>query len=400
MRVAARQDYGWDARAPLLELDFPEAVFVARLDRVRARMAASGLDVLAVWEEGAGGHNVRYLSGFAMPTTWIGGSLVLVHRERDPVLLTSAVAHGEPMHSNIQTTWFRDVRGVAGQRAADMVAAAGEVLAAWGADRLHIGFFEPDRLPHDIRQGFEAAWATQSLQSDHGILRAERRIKTGEEIAVLRRLGRITSIGMEAAMQAVRPGAREADVAAAAHAGCIAAGAEQMTFGCYAVAGRRSALKNVPPRADKAIQPGELVMIDLGCKLAGYQSDMSRNVVAGSPDAPLRAMLEACLAALDAGKAAIRPGMRDIDVPAAMRAEIARHGFAQWDWSICHGYGLELAEAPMFSRGAPSVLEAGMCFYVEPMIVPPEIGSVCLEDMIVVTETGCEVLTSAPLRVW
>ncbi len=363
-------------------------------------MRAAGLDAVAVWEEGANGHNVRYLSGFYMPTTWIGGSLVLVGREGDPVLVTSAVAHGEPMHSNIQTTWLRDVRCLRTLDDGDIVRAALPVLRGWLEPGSRIGFAGFDRMPYGLRAGFEAALADYRLSDDAGVLKAERMVKTPAEIELLRRLGRITAKGMAAAMDRAAPGVSESEIAAAAHAACVAAGAEQMTFGCFAAAGRRGALKNGAPRPDRKVAADELVVIDLGCKLGGYQSDMSRNVVAGRPDGMVEAMVLACQSALAVGKEIVRPGARDIDVVEGMRGEIGRHGFSQWDWSICHGYGMELVEAPLFSGEAPRVLEEGMCFYIEPMIIPPHVGAVCIEDMVVVTKEGCEVLTDVPVAAW
>ncbi|MCB4768475.1 Xaa-Pro peptidase family protein [Ancylobacter sp. Lp-2] len=396
--MESRNPYGWKERSAVLELDFDESEFRSRIRSVQTRLEALDLDALLVWEEGANGSNVRYLSGFYMPPTWIGGSLVLVGREGDPVLVTSAVAHGEPMHSNIQTTWLRDVRAV-GLDYAEVIAAVAGLAAGWRPGR-RIGVAGFDRLPYALRVGLDAALEGHRLLDDGGLMKAQRVIKSPAEIALLRRLGAITAAGMDAAMAAVAPGVTESEVAAAAHRGCMAAGAEQMTFGCFVGSGKRGALKNMPPRPDRRILPDQLVVIDLGCKLGGYQSDMSRNVVAGQPAADVAAMVETCRRALDAGKAMIRPGVADRDIVAAMRELIAGAGFAPWDWSICHGYGLDLVETPTFAASEPTIIEAGMCFYVEPMIIPPEIGAICIEDMIVVTEDGFENLTPVRTAAW
>ena len=396
--MSARNAYDWDSRKELLEIDFEEQEFRSRIKSVQHRMRDAAIDVLLVWEEGPRGSNIRYLSGFYMAPTWIGGSLVIVERDGDPKLVTSSVAHGEPMHSNIQTSWLRDVRAVdLGYR--ELLAVVRDIGRTWPS-RSRIGVVGFDHLPYALRMGLVDALDGRTLVDDGGLLKGQRAIKSAAEIALLRKLGQITAAGMNEAMAAVRAGSTESDVAAAAHHGCVAAGAEQMTFGCFVGAGKRGALKNMAPRADRRISPNELVVIDLGCKFGGYQSDMSRNVVAGTPTDEIARMIESCQRALVVGKAAIRPGIADQAIVSAMHESISASGYTQWDWSICHGYGLDLVETPTFALSDPTTIEAGMCFYVEPMIIPPAIGAICIEDMIVVTETGFENLTPVPVEAW
>lgn len=158
------------------------------------------------------------------------------------------------------------------------------------------------------------------------------------------------------------------------------------------MAGPRGALKNVFPRPERKIGPADLVVVDLGCKYRGYQSDMSRNAVA-EPDDQISTILEATQAANDAAFAFARPGVTTHHVLDVMRGAIAEHGFAAWDFSLCHGFGMDLTETPMFLRAPALVLEAGMCFYVEPIIADESFGCACIEDMLLVTEDGCEKLT-------
>ncbi len=97
---------------------------------------------------------------------------------------------------------------------------------------------------------------------------------------------------------------------------------------------------------------------------------------------------------------ATKPGATVNEIVKAMNEVIAAGGWAEWDWSTGHGFGLDLAEAPFFIPQNEEPLEAGMCFYLEPMIVPTDLGTACPEDMILVTENGCEQLTTTPLRNW
>ncbi|WP_269751189.1 M24 family metallopeptidase [Acuticoccus mangrovi] len=380
-----------------MELDFSADEYARRCRELAAEMREDGLDALLIFERGGDCSNTRYLTGFAHASTFTGDSLTLVRDDGEVALITSAIAHGEPMHSNIQTAWLETVRCLASGAAEAFAATAGEVLAAWTSRR--VGLHDPDHLPLGIYRALTALGGLR-FSPAQDLVAPLRRVKSPAEIAVLRRLGAITAEAMGAAVAAVREGVSESEIAAEAHRSAIAAGAELMAFGCYVATGPRGALKNVAPRPDRFVAPGELVVIDLGLKLAGYQSDMSRNVVVGRVDPRLADMLDACDAALAAGKAATRPGVRDVDVVAAVREVIAERGFEADDYSICHSYGLDLVEAPRFDAARPTTLTAGMTFFVEPMIIPPHVGSVCIEDMIVVTDTGCETLTPLPTRHW
>lgn len=384
--MTAKVPYGWAERAPLLELDFPTAEFEGRIARVQAALDASGMDALLVWEEAERGGNVRYLSGFNM--VW-GSSVVLVHRSKPPVLVTNAVAHGEPMHSNIQTTWFEDVRVSFSGAADDLHALAASVLAAWGAAPGKVMVAGHALAPYSAARPMIEAHGERAIAGGDALMARLRAIKSPAELEIIRRVAALTSRAMDAAMAAAVVGASESDVAAAAHHACIAGGAERMSFGCFPAAGRRGNLKNVFPRADSRIMAEDLVVIDLGCKLAGYQSDMSRNVAA-RPSQLLRDVVDAASAANDAAFAHARPGVTTHSVVEAMNAVIAERGFAEWDFTLCHGFGLELTETPMFRNHPPLTLEAGMCFYVEPIIAHESFGCACVEDMLVVTAEGSE----------
>ena len=221
-----------------------------------------------------------------------------------------------------------------------------------------------------------------------------RRIKSPAEIEKLRELAGIATTTMEAAIDATRPGVTENEIAAAAYQAAFAAGAERMTD-FFAVAGRRSFMKNVMPMPGKRVQPDELVEFDMNLELAGYIADHARNTVAGHPSAEVREILDLSLEAHQAGLAATKPGATVNEIMRAMHDVITAGGWAEWDWSTGHGFGLDLAEAPMFIPQNNEPLEPGMCFYLEPMIVPSHIGTACPEDMILVTDSGCEQLTTS-----
>jgi len=395
--VPARVPYSFADREPWLELDFPIAEFQRRVAAVQAALEDDELDALLVYGDQHLQANVRYLSGFF---GLFGQSWLVVGRSGEPVLVTNAVLHAEPMHSNVQKTYLRDVRPLphptsTGTRLTLVefaLEAVGEISAGGRVGISDLGIPAPVYLDLRERLGERLTPAPQ-------IMRRLRRIKSPAEIEKIRQLAGIASVTMEAAIAATRPGVTENEIAAAAYEAAFSAGAERMTT-FFAVAGRRSFMKNVLPMPGKVVQPDELVEFDMNLELAGYIADHARNTVAGQPTPELREILDLTLAAHAAGLEATRPGATVNDIVRAMNDVIAAGGWAHWDWSTGHGFGLELAEDPMFVPQNNEPLEPGMCFYLEPMIVPSHIGTACPEDMILVTENGCEQLTTTPLRNW
>lgn len=399
--VRARVPYAWADREPLLELTFEIDEYRARLQRIQSALDDADLDGLVLYGGAGTEANVRYATGFP---SWWGDSLAMVPASGDITLITSAVFHGEPMHSNLQTTWVEDLRPLLNPQTTGSTVSlshlAKDVVSAWGAQRGKLGLADARAIPARVEHELRAALEPASIEDATGMLIELRAVKSAAEIELLRRLGRIASTAMEAGLEAVRPGARESDVAAAVNHAAMAAGAERVPLGCFAIGGRRSFMKNVHARHDKRIERDELVSIDFGAVLGGYCSDMARVVVAGTPSPELEDLMETCLEAQEAGLAVTAPGTAMKEVLEVMSDVIARRGWAEWDWTTSHGGGLELVEEPMFHRGNTRPLEAGMYFYIEPMIVPTHVGTICIEDLVLVTDDGRERLTTTERRTW
>jgi Xaa-Pro aminopeptidase len=399
--ITARVPYAWEDREPLLELDVPVSEFERRIAGIQEGMAREGIDAVLVHGGGGAESHLRYVTGFL---SWWGETIAAIPRNGQPIFLTNSIFHGEPMHSNVQTTWLRDIRPAMNRQSAanavSIIDLSRQALDEWGVSTGKIGVVDMRDLPHRIYTELQSAFPAAELVDAAPLVFAMRRIKSPAEIAVIRKLAHATSAGMDAAMAASKAGAFETDVAAAGCAEAIRAGAERMIYGVLTAAGKRGFMKNIYPLPGKRIEPDELVVIDLGAVLGGFRSDMSRNVVAGTPSDEVRRMLDACVEAQEAGLRATKPGATIGSILETMQAVIAGHGFAEWDWTTAHGFGLDILEEPYFHPGSQKRLEPGMCFYIEPMIVPTEIGTICFEDMVLVTEDGCEQLTVSPKRVW
>jgi Xaa-Pro aminopeptidase len=195
------------------------------------------------------------------------------------------------------------------------------------------------------------------------------------------------------ALKKIRPGVTEVEVAAAMEYEARRAGAESMSFPTILASGARSAI--VHGRASGARIPRRgFVVCDFGVILAGYCSDRTRTVHVGRPSAEARRLYETVLEAQQAAIAEVRPGATAADVDGAARRVLRKRKLAQYfTHSTGHGLGLEIHEAPRLAEGQTHKLEPGMVITIEPGAYLPGKWGVRIEDVVVVTPSGCEVLT-------
>lgn len=195
------------------------------------------------------------------------------------------------------------------------------------------------------------------------------------------------------ALQVIRPGVREVEVAAEMEHAARKAGAEAMSFETIIASGKRSALPH--GRASQAAIPAQgFVVFDFGVILSGYCSDMTRTVYVGRPSAEARGIYQAVKQAQQAAVDAVRPGISLSEIDGAARKSLQNSGLARYfTHSIGHGVGLEIHEAPRVAAGQTEILQPGMVITIEPGVYLPGKWGVRIEDMVVVTERGCEVLT-------
>ena len=219
--------------------------------------------------------------------------------------------------------------------------------------------------------------------------------KDSDEIRHIRTAVQLASDIFPEVVQAVHTGVSENEVAAELEHHARRAGAEKMSFETIVAAGRRSALPHARPTREP-IGRG-FVILDYGVILAGYCSDMTRTVRVGRPDRASQRLYDFVLEAQLAGIAAVRAGIETQQVDEAARSVLRKHKLDKYfTHSLGHGVGIEIHEAPRLARGQTQKLETGMVVTIEPGVYIPGDGGVRIEDMVLVTETGCEVLTPTP----
>ena len=205
---------------------------------------------------------------------------------------------------------------------------------------------------------------------------------------------------------AIRPGMSERAVAKVLEAAMRDAGFERLAFDTIVASGPHAALPHYRA-GDRLLSAGDLLVLDFGGVLDGYCCDLTRTVSIGPPSPESQRLHDAVLAAQLAAIAAVRPGIEASDVDAAARHVLEARGLGDaFGHGTGHGLGLEVHEEPRVSRRReglpPTMLEPGMIFTVEPGAYLPGFGGVRIEDDVLVTETGCDVLTAVPreLRVF
>jgi Xaa-Pro aminopeptidase len=226
-----------------------------------------------------------------------------------------------------------------------------------------------------------------------GLIMRQRMLKDADELHTVTDAVKLGAAVYEEALKAIRPGVRESEIAGGLEHAARRAGADGMSFETIVAAGKRSALPHGRASGQPIPRRG-FVVVDSGVILRGYCSDMTRTVHVGRVDRKGRLWYKAVLEAQLAGIAAVAPGKTAAEVDQAARRVLQKAGLDRYfTHSTGHGVGLEIHEPPRIAKGQTERLEPGMVITVEPGIYVPGKGGIRIEDMVVVTRTGCRVLT-------
>jgi Xaa-Pro aminopeptidase len=365
----------------------------ARLERVRSSMASMGLDALVVTHL----PNIQYLTGFV----GTAGAVIVLARRRCQLVVdfryvAAAAALAAPLGEQLEVETVEQSYDEA-------------IVALLGRERAARIGIEAAYLPVSRFNAISAALASRAplpLHSETGtpvlvpterLVERARVIKDAEEIASLREAGRRLARVADGLAALIRQGRTEHAIAADIEEALRAAGFSRPAFETIVASGPNSVLPHARPTS-RAVQAGDPTVLDFGGVYAGYCVDLTRTVQLGPPSPALRGLYEAVSEAQKAALAVVRPGVTASTIDAAARGVLERHGLGQaFGHGTGHGLGLEVHEEPRIGKASPRVpdvvVEPGMVFTIEPGAYVPGVGGVRIEDDVLVTQTGCEVLT-------
>jgi Xaa-Pro aminopeptidase len=348
-----------------------------RLERLRAFMGEAGVD-LAVMGPAA---DMAYLVG-ARPHPDERLCLLLVGRRGLGLLVPALNADEVAGQTDLALHTHADEEGPG--------AALARALVAGGGGGVRVVAFE-DGMRTDFALTVLEALPGAAARRLGPLTGALRVVKDADELSALRRNAGQADEAVRAAVAAARAGVSEREVADAAERRFRELGARPQ-FGIVG-SGPNGAFPH-HATGERRLAPGDAVVLDVGASSEGYCSDITRMLVVGEPTARYRHVHGVVERAVQAALAAVRPGALGRDVDRAARAVIEEAGFGpRFVHRTGHGIGMMGHEAPYLTATADVVLEPGMTHSVEPGIYLPGEFGVRLEEIVVVTEGGCEVLS-------
>lgn len=351
-----------------------------RLERLRQALHERQLDALIITNP----LNRRYLSGF----TGSAGVLLIMH---DRVLLMSDFRYETQAKLEAPNFEFRLLLSDSAftKLLPGLIQEFGIQKLGFEATTVSVAQFS------GWRKELAAAGSQVQLFETEGLIEHLRQIKDSSEIELLRRAVAIGDAAFAAIQPMLRPAMREREVAWELEKAMRERGAEGLAFEIIVAAGDNGSRPHARA-GDEQLGVGRPIVMDFGARVNGYHGDMTRTVILGEADEKFWTIYNIVLEAQQQAEAEIRAGMTGPQADAIARDRIAAAGYGdEFGHSLGHGVGLAIHEEPRLSHLRQDLLSAGAVVSVEPGIYLPGWGGVRIEDLVVITETGIEVLTQS-----
>jgi Xaa-Pro aminopeptidase len=346
---------------------------VDKLLKLREKLLTQGMDGLLILRP----QNRRYLSNF----TGSSGALLITANK---ALLFTDFRYIE--QATVQAKEFEILKHAA---------VIWDTLGEYCQELNTIGI-EQDFVTVDQYKQLEARLESNQLVSAEKLMEELRSVKDSAELSEIERAVRLADMAFSHILTFIEPGMTEIQVALELEYFMRQNGASGSSFDFIVASGPRSSLPH-GVATERVISQGEIVKMDFGCMVNGYCSDITRTIIMGDPNPKQREVYDTVLEAQLRAIAAIKPGLTGKQVDQVARDFITSKGYGDnFGHGLGHAVGLAIHEEPRLSPTGNKVLEPGMVVTVEPGVYLPNWGGVRIEDMVVVTETGCRVLTQAP----
>ncbi|MBI4567489.1 MAG: aminopeptidase P family protein [Planctomycetes bacterium] len=348
----------------------------ARLKQLRAHMREKGLDAFVVTDE----TNVRYLSGFT------GDSSALLITDDRRYIVTDG-RYMEECERECPDWKVVERQEFTFEKIGETAKKHGVKTVGIEAHHVTVGQMR------EVRRAFKKT----RIRATRGVVHRMRMIKDEREIELIRAANRVGERGLYQLLSDLRPGRTEAVLAARLELYFRTLGATRESFPCILAARQTSSIPHYHPTLRK-IRTGDPVLVDSGAVVNSYCSDLTRVFFTNGAVPPKwEVMYGAVLEANRVATEAVRPGVKAIDVDKAAREYLKAVGFdKEFAHSTGHGLGMNVHEPPRISKWDRTVLKPGMVITIEPGVYVPGFGGVRIEDMVMVTETGRETITTFP----
>jgi Xaa-Pro aminopeptidase len=354
-----------------------------RLTALRRVLDALELDAILISRSA----NKRYFAGFKLgfgeeATSGYSGSL-LVTRDAQLILAdsryTEQAAVEAPAYEVVATT---------GRLEAELPA----LLERYAIESLGM---EAQVVPHATWAALAAAAPGTELHQVDDELVPLRIVKSAEEVAAIEAACSLTDACFSHLVAVTRSGMTERQVASEIESFFRAHGSDGLAFEPIVLAGARAAMPHGRP-SDAVVEPGNVLLIDFGCAVEGYRSDMTRTLFVGHVSDDVRRYHDAVREGQARAFEALAPGVDGREVDTVARRRIEAEGVEPYGHGLGHGIGLETHEPPRLRRTESFTLEPGMVFSVEPGIYLPGVTGIRIEDIVVLEASGPRLLTNSP----
>jgi Xaa-Pro aminopeptidase len=253
--------------------------------------------------------------------------------------------------------------------------------------------FQPSSLSYEFYCRLKKILNSVELHPTANIVDRLRAIKDTQEIKLLKKAAHCAMQSFAFAQRIVKPGKRETDIASRLYLFIKKLGVDSLAFDTIVASGKRGSMPHAPV-SNRTIKNNEAVLLDLGCRISGYNSDLTRMIFLGKITEKIKCIYNIVLQAQRLAISTVRAGVKICQIDNIARNYIAKAGLGSYfGHALGHGIGREVHEYPFISPKNHNVLEEGMVFTIEPGIYIPGVGGIRIEDMVLVTKTGYEVLT-------
>lgn len=376
-----------------------EKEYKERVHALRNIMVREKTDAIITYANNCSPGNVQYFSNFQLNFAYGAASAIMVFSQasEEPSLLISSYPEWNKAKLGREAFPILDTHVRYSNNYAN------DILEILGQNRIGVvGVGGMQAFPAGIYQELRSSLPKVQFKNAQGLIDELRGIKSQNEIELLRKSGSVAGEAMQKALDAISEGKKEREVAIVAEVAMRKAGAQTLVWFPHVASGKERTLFIELVTSERTIEKGDFVIVDVGARLDGYCSDMTRTRVCGKPTTAQKDLFETVLQIYRKALDTVRPGVSAYHVHETAEQVAKEAGYTLippigGGW-VGHGVGVDCNERPAFREEFKDIkLKPNMVFTVEPGIYLPGVGGVRIEDTLRVTENSPEILTKCPI---